>query len=667
VSLQVLGLSVRTPSDSREILGAPAAALGGAILAALSSAVAIGLQVPLDPSGGLGRRLAHHLFDAGHFLAAGLCAAGAVGSWQRWAPRTPGLRHVALGLVALGLGSLLLPDDLSTFAQRLSAGAAVGPGLVLGALVAAFAAALPLALLAGELATRRRRGALGLAAGVALLAAHPFVLAGDYPAVHLYVAWTAATLCAAALAGLGLPRWARTERSGSKRWRTLGLGLASLLAAPSLVVTPRATLAVELLASSGSVLAPYLGRLHVWSRAGTVVIPASLQPWLADRSSAPAVAPSSPRLLPADGVVLLVGIDAMRADLVDSGRYDAELPSLARLRAQSVWFAQARSPGSQTSYALAAVFAGSCFAEQYWTPLGHGQYWPHEDPTRRFPQELSDAGIATVNVASSESLTQRYGLVRGFAEETWVRSPDESAPARAVMDALLAELDAHPRGALFLFAHFQDPHAPYDSARTEGTAFERYRAEVGLVDHELGRLLDRLGEPAWSERSALIVVADHGEAFGEHGRLRHATTLYDELLRVPLLVRAPGAEPRQVSAQVSLMDLGPTVLDLMGQSTPSRFLGQSLVPYLRGADPVLSRPIVAEGRGKQALLLPDGRKVIVDNRSYTLELYDLGADPGEQHNLADDGAQIAEPLGLLRAFFAAHRSRRPGYAPHVRR
>jgi arylsulfatase A-like enzyme len=162
-------------------------------------------------------------------------------------------------------------------------------------------------------------------------------------------------------------------------------------------------------------------------------------------------------------------------------------------------------------------------------------------------------------------------------------------------------------------------------------------------------------------------MADHGEAFGEHGRLRHATTLYDELLRVPLLVHVPGVTPQRVTAPVSLMDLGPTVLDLMGQSTPGHFLGQSLVPYLRGLEPVLSRPIVAEGRGKQALLLPDGRKVIVDNRSYTLELYDLGADPGEEHNLADDGAQIAEPLGLLRAFFEAHHSRRPGYAPHFRR
>ena len=665
--LQVLGLTVGTPSDSPETLGAPAAALGSAILAALASAVAIGVQVPLDPSGGVGRRLAHHLLDAGQFLAAGLCAAGAVGSWQRWAPRRAGLRHVALGLVALALGASVLPDDLATFAQRMAASGAVAPGLVLAGLVAVFAAALPLTLLAGELASRRGLGGLGLAAGVALLAAHPFVLAGDYPAVHLYLAWSAATLCAAALGGLRLPRWAQAIRARSRRWCTLGLGLASLLAATSVVATPRATLAVDLLASSSSVLAPYLGRLHVWSRAGAVTIPASLQPWLADRSSAPAVAASSPRLLPSDGVVLLVGIDAVRAELVNSGRYDAELPRLARLRAQSVWFTEARSPGSQTSYAMAAVFAGTCFSEQYWTQLGSGQYWPHQDPTRRFPQELSDAGIATVNVASSESLTQRYGLVRGFAEEIWVRSPDDSAPARPLIDALLAALDAHPRGPLFLFAHFQDPHAPYDSATSEGTAFERYRAEVAQVDRELGRLLDRLGEPAWSERSALIVMADHGEAFGEHGRLRHATTLYDELLRVPLLAHVPGVTPQRVTAPVSLMDLGPTVLDLMGQSTPGHFLGQSLVPYLRGLEPVLSRPIVAEGRGKQALLLPDGRKVIVDNRSYTLELYDLGADPGEEHNLADDGAQIAEPLGLLRAFFEAHHSRRPGYAPHFRR
>lgn len=168
-------------------------------------------------------------------------------------------------------------------------------------------------------------------------------------------------------------------------------------------------------------------------------------------------------------------------------------------------------------------------------------------------------------------------------------------------------------------------------------------------------------------RTLLIVSADHGEAFGEHDSRAHGTTLYDEVLRVPLLFAFPGATPRRVDEQVTLLDVGPTVLDVFGLPTPGYMMGQSLAPFLRGESPVLTRPILAENRLVQAWITRDGKNLIWDTQSGRKELYDLEADPTELDNLADDAAALAQPLADPRAFVETHRLRKDGYrTPYVR-
>src|SRR5690606_29555281 len=112
--------------------------------------------------------------------------------------------------------------------------------------------------------------------------------------------------------------------------------------------------------------------------------------------------------------------------------------------------------------------------------------------------------------------------------------------------------------------------------------------------------------------------------------------VYEEQVRVPMIVVGPGVAPRTIDEPVSLIDVGPTVLDLFGEATPGHVMGQSLVPLLAGRDVELSRPIVVDaGRRKQALIGRDGWKVIRNIRQRTTEAYDLGADPGELTNLVD--------------------------------
>jgi arylsulfatase A-like enzyme len=164
----------------------------------------------------------------------------------------------------------------------------------------------------------------------------------------------------------------------------------------------------------------------------------------------------------------------------------------------------------------------------------------------------------------------------------------------------------------------------------------------------------------------LIVASDHGEAFGEHQTFQHTKTLYEELLHVPLMFEGQGIAPRTIDERVGLIDLGPTVLDLLNQPTPSSLFGQSLVPLLGGRGRKLERPLLAEGRLRRALTTAAGIKVIDDPRRTTVEVYDLVADPGETRNLWGRDPARAEPaLATLRAFFRAQALRRPGYeAPY---
>ena len=124
-----------------------------------------------------------------------------------------------------------------------------------------------------------------------------------------------------------------------------------------------------------------------------------------------------------------------------------------------------------------------------------------------------------------------------------------------------------------------------------------------------------------------------------------------------------GIEPARVTEPVSLMDVGPTVMDLMGVVTPASFMGQSLLPYLRGERPSFERPVIVDsGRHQRALIFEDGFKLIHDRRRGTVELYNLRTDPAEERNLADEVEHdIAVRLAALNEFFARHELRRDGY------
>ncbi len=643
------------PASERVRVGAAGGQLVAWCALAVVNATMIAILVPL-PVAGLGVRALHHFFDAGQLVGVGFLVWAAVVVWERFGPRRPGVRLAAIAAVACGLAAALVAPDLLG-AARAFAGEEASPTPFLLGMIAGTGAGIAACAAAGAwLARRGRLAAAGALLGIAGAVANHLVLVADYPGVHLAIAAAAATLLGASVASLPLPRLAQTRWARAAR---AGLATAGTVA---LVVPPSNTVAVEIFLVPGAVIAPALVRLRTQDDDPAAAVDRG--EWFADRAAAADVPPSSPPVTPHHPIVIMMVVDALRSDVVFDPKNAAAAPEMQALRRESVAFTEARAPSTSTITSLASFFAGRYYSGLYWTKRdGGGRVYPHEDPTPRFPELLASAGFATVTFTGKTDVANAYGIVRGIQEEHVMKAGRSMPPASMLMDAVLDRVASQGPGGLFLYTHFTDAHVPYNLAGTEGTLFERYLREVTLVDDQLRRLRALLAEPRLAARTVLILTADHGEAFGEHGSYSHGPFMYEELLRVPLLIKAPRVAPREVTRPVTLLDIGPTVLDLAHRTTPRTFLGQSLVPFLRGEDPVLTRPIAAESQRRvEAMVFEDRWKVIRDARHATYELYDLESDPGERRNLFDERPEEARArLGAMRAFFGAHTPKRDWY------
>lgn len=630
------------------------APLAGALLLAIANAADIAATVRMPP-GGAAVRAAHHAFDAMETLGVGLaCAAllGVVGGALRRRPVAARLVYLAIGAA---LAWAVLGQDLRHQADFVSSGPA---GELLFALfVGLCGAALPVAHALGAWWGRRRalRWVVRALAAGAIVTSH-LIVRDDYAGLHAAIEWTAAT---AAFASLAAP----IARLTARRAGRLAFGALALAGAAGIAVPPSNRTRLELFRAPGAIGA-WAMAFTVWPRPFAPEEERAAAPPLPAEPEAPAP-PSDPPLVEGAPVVVMITIDATRADVVRDPANARALPFFAELGRSAAAFTRAVSPGSQTSVSLTTMFSGRYFSQLRWARFGRGAsrfLYAAGDPAPRFPEILAANGVRTALFGGTNFLANEYGVARGF-EEVKVPEGRRHAMARDVIDPLIARLSRAGDAPTFLYAHIMEPHAPYDRAGKKGAPdFERYVAEVGLADRYVARVARALAQ-RYPTRGLLIVSADHGEAFGEHGTHQHTKTLYDELLRVPLFVRGAQVKARRVDARVSLVDVGPTVLDVFGIATPPGFMGRSLVPILRGSDAPLPRPILAEGRLRRAIYAGDV-KVIEDLRRKVVEAYDLERDPGELVNLFDAGdPQARAALATLRAFFEAHELRRPGYSP----
>lgn len=642
------------PPPARE---AAMAMLIGGLAVALSNAVDIAWTVPW-PEGGVSARAWHHFFDALGALSMGAWLALPLALAARWPLLSRAKAQWGwLALTACTTAAMYWILERHLIRQAHAAIEGI-PFILLPMYVILVGLAVPAAFyLTGFLVRLPYGWIAALVLGTAGLVVGHAIMRDDYPGVHAAILWVSAVVFGASLAPKALVWLARSDRR-----RLTVVTLATLAALLGGLWHPPNAVRVALFRQPGAV-ASWVYAQTLWARPALSATRPAPEPGPVPA----AILERSLRGVAEDPVVVLVTVDALRADALEIPGHEARFPNLTRLVSRGANFTRAVSCGSQTSVSLTSTFASRYFSQMRWQNHGFGRMrflYAAEDPSVRFPSLLSAAGVETHSFVPIVFLSDSFGIVRGFAKETQVVKDRRHAAAREVMVPLLKQLEEHREGAALYYVHLMEPHEPYNRGKLkEGTDWEKYLSEIEVVDGWIGRL-ERTMRRRFKKNGYILVSADHGEAFGEHGTKFHTKTLYDELLHVPMILWGPGVRRRTIDAPVSLIDIGPTLLHTFRQRIPESYMGRSLWPLVHGQLDALPRPIFAEGRLRQAMYTPDGLKVIEDTVRRITEVYDIRADPRELSNLFDLDPERAHPaVAEMRAFFNEKTLIQEGYDP----
>jgi arylsulfatase A-like enzyme/cytochrome c-type biogenesis protein CcmH/NrfG len=350
------------------------------------------------------------------------------------------------------------------------------------------------------------------------------------------------------------------------------------------------------------------------------------------RGAPPAAGPTTARNL------VVITIDTLRADRVGAYGYAAaRTPAIDALAGRGVLFERAFAVAPITLTSHASLMTG-----RY--PPGHGARHNGMRMDAAVPtlaETLAKQGFATGAFVAAFPLDKRFGLHRGF--ETYgdrlprgpSGRPQNEREGRLVVDEALAWLDAQRGRRFFLWVHLFEPHAPYGNPADGRPAQQRYDDEVAEADRQVGRIVHALRTDAAA--TVIAVMADHGEAFGEHGEIGHSLFVYDTTLQVPLILAGGPLPHTRVAAPVSMVDVAATVLPLLGAGRMDTD-GTDLDAAIRGAHSA-PRALYAEsfaplldfGWSPLRTLREDGWKYVAAPRQ---ELYRIDEDRGEARDVA---------------------------------
>lgn len=345
--------------------------------------------------------------------------------------------------------------------------------------------------------------------------------------------------------------------------------------------------------------------------------------------------------------VIYVFIDALRADHLSAYGYPRKTsPNLDKLAANSSLFENAFTPAPNTFEALPKFTQGN-----YWD--AHLKGWPEIMAGSGYEALLFPRRIATL---------RRH--VKGMKI---VQDPN-GGTFEASIDSALETLEAIDKDRPFCaYLYSTDTHRPYkphEDFHFGDSIVDLYDGEISYLDFHLGRLFDWLEKSGRLDRTMIVIMADHGESLGERGVYKHSSQLYNEQMRVPLIIHLPGAAPRSIGDYVSTVDLSPTILNAVGLDYPQECAGVSLVPMMRG-QPFVHPPIYGEQTTQEVspfvrpeqnvdpelkkymVITQDGFKLIYNRDYYSFELFDLKNDPSEIRNLYDRTPQMAADMRKL--------------------
>ena len=369
--------------------------------------------------------------------------------------------------------------------------------------------------------------------------------------------------------------------------------------------------------------------------------------------------------------LIIIVIDAARADHFSSFGYEMETtPRLDAFFADNILFTEARAEASNTKASISSLFT-SQFPDTHGA-VGVGM--PLSDQGATLAEVMKNEGYATVAFSANPFLAECFGFDRGFDEFDEVfrqvdLEPNEGGgvPADLMLETAIPWLRSHVEQPFFVYLHFFEPHAPYDPPAPFRFQFMRppdwmmglYDGNLAYVDDRVGQLLDEIDSLGLMDNSIIVFMADHGEAFGEHGHLGHTTTVYEEMIYVPLAFHLPAAceaTPQRRGEGIGLTDVMPTLLDLYGIEPPAGMQGRSRLRLLAGEEESEPYFTVSRTRGLDTtggVEQPEQVSYAIAGPQYTLilaeegrrvELYDRAADAGQQTNIAADHPDIVDGL-----------------------
>jgi arylsulfatase A-like enzyme len=382
----------------------------------------------------------------------------------------------------------------------------------------------------------------------------------------------------------------------------------------------------------------------------------------------------------APAAVVLVSIDTLRPDHLGCYGYSRPTsPEIDRFREEAVLFREAVAQAPSTLASHASMFTSLL-------PAHHGASMRYRSAVRPdvpiLAEILRGAGFATASFNGGGQLHRVWGLDRGFdVYESYADADDEEVLGDDTFHERLAAatpwLESVREKPFFLFLHTYEVHHPYTPSPERLALMEKgykgrlppeisvrlikrinsgrkplrpgdlehiiatYDAEISSADAGFGELVALLRRLGRYDSSVIVLTSDHGEAFGERGRVAwHGDTLYDEQIRIPLIIRLPGGRfsGRTIEPQVRSIDIAPTILSLLGLPVPPEFSGAAIDIAGRAA-----------GHPPWAVASIDGysNDLAVRTRQwkwYQGRLYDLAADPGETSDVAARHPEVAEDL-----------------------
>ena len=369
--------------------------------------------------------------------------------------------------------------------------------------------------------------------------------------------------------------------------------------------------------------------------------------------------------------VLVVIIDALRADHVHFMGYKRKTtPNLDRLAPDSIVFTRAISQYPSTGISIPTMLSGRYAEYMKWGKPRRSSQVVLKRTNTLLSDVLGENGYQTHAVVSAWIHRNIKGLKEHFQTQVplyphsewkrWVRDSSKITATRAI--EFIEHYDR--KRPFFALVHFEEPHEPYVNHRPPGRVFgkkaiDRYDSDVYWADLWFGFLLGYLDQKELMDDTVLIVLADHGEEFKEHGKRFHGHQIYQESIHVPLLLKIPGVAGQTVNTRVALVDLFPTILDLTGIEWDRESLqGVSLLRTAAAAGEFDTRPIfsmLADRRKRPTFrckaVVSGDYKYIHDITSDLVEFYDLAKDPGEKNNLVLAGIPYMEKMQRMLDIF----------------